>query len=440
MNKLLPLIRREFPNYEVTQAFQAALPLYYTQLQVEALEQQSLSSFELYMLYAISLDVNTQEDIAILLGVDERDLISPGASLLKNELLRQHLLPTGQRRVLSLTEKGQQVLRDQQAPPVPVARRARLHFNALTWSPMPIEDNTRSVEEMNKEGMFILPADRRERPTLGDFTVKEVAEALSSTQAFSDKQVIAILELEKLTLEYLAPVAVLLLRHQVNSDQRIVVYRNGMLHRAKSVVLQRLFDAGNLALPDDTVMLAEPGLEVPPELSADVAHLTHALVQQVSSIENIEATLTDYETLHKQTHDRSEREALEERIRQLQDELLQAHMAFERLQVDLQQHQGTFLRTEEHRGILEQALKEAREEIIIISPWINRRTCDDDLCHLITKAVKRGVRVRIGYGIKERTVQEMERNYANAGRVIGTLKSMVEHLHQGRSTYSIFAS
>jgi hypothetical protein len=36
--------------------------------------------------------------------------------------------------------------------------------------------------------------------------------------------------------------------------------------------------------------------------------------------------------------------------------------------------------------------------------------------------------VCIGYGFKERTIQEMERNYANAGRVISTLKSMVERL------------
>jgi phosphatidylserine/phosphatidylglycerophosphate/cardiolipin synthase-like enzyme len=96
------------------------------------------------------------------------------------------------------------------------------------------------------------------------------------------------------------------------------------------------------------------------------------------------------------------------------------------LKVQLQQNQGTFLRTEEHRAVLERALKEAREEVIIISPWLNRRTCDDALCDLFAAAIKRNVRVRIGYGITERAGDADDgRNRANAQKVNRALRAAV---------------
>jgi tetratricopeptide (TPR) repeat protein len=64
----------------------------------------------------------------------------------------------------------------------------------------------------------------------------------------------------------------------------------------------------------------------------------------------------------------------------------------------LDQHQGEeSLKVEQYQPILEQALHEAKEEVIILSPWVNRSVCDDDLCRLIGEAIKRGVHIRIGY-------------------------------------------
>jgi phosphatidylserine/phosphatidylglycerophosphate/cardiolipin synthase-like enzyme len=75
---------------------------------------------------------------------------------------------------------------------------------------------------------------------------------------------------------------------------------------------------------------------------------------------------------------------------------------------------------------LERALQEAREEMIVISPWLNRRTCDDALCDLVAQAVKRNVRVRIGYGISERVGdRDLGRHHANAQKVIRALRAAV---------------
>jgi len=46
-----------------------------------------------------------------------------------------------------------------------------------------------------------------------------------------------------------------------------------------------------------------------------------------------------------------------------------------------------------------QALRQAREEIIIYSPWINEHVVDDEFLALIERLVKKGVHFLIGYGI-----------------------------------------
>ena len=213
-------------------------------LSLEVLEPQKLTSFQSYMLHAIALGVNTRGTIAHLLGVDDRDLVSPGASLLKLGFIQQDLPNAEGVRPILLTDRGRQALEDDGAPPAPKLKVCKLHFNALTWTPIPLEDTTWSVEQMYKEGLFILPTRERERPTLGDFSEKEVAAALSGAPAFKDNVVIALLELKKVDLQYIAPVTVVLLHHRETGEERLAVYRNGVQQRLDSEALQRTFDQG----------------------------------------------------------------------------------------------------------------------------------------------------------------------------------------------------
>ncbi len=287
-------------------------------------------------------------------------------------------------------------------------------------------EETWSVERMDKEGLCILPPSRSERPTLGDFTVKEVDLALHNVPFFRENRLIKVLELKTTPPEYIAPATVVVLRDRKQQEQRFAVYRNGALQRGETAVLQRHFETGHFLLPDDAVALAEERLEIPATLPPTVAQVVRRVADNEAARLRLQAELTDSETRRGGMADRNERAQLEERIAQLEAELRRNHEESERLRVRLQQNQGTFLRTEEHREVLERALKEAREEVIIISPWLNRRTCDDALCDLFAQAIKRNVRVRIGYGITERAGDpDAGRNRANAQKVIRALKAAV---------------
>ena len=418
MDKLLSMVRRDFPDYETLRAFQAGIPVYFVRLAVEVLEQRELTSFEIYFLHAVALSVNTYQEIAHLLGIEDRDLVAPGANLLKLEFIGQGLPTPEKGRPIYLTEKGQQALKDQKAPPVPSRRTGRLHFNALTWVPIPLEENTWPVEKMGKEGLFLLPLRESVRPTLGDFTEKDVAVALRDTAAFQDKDIIALLELKKLELEYIAPVTVVLLQNRETGEQRLAVYRNSMFQRAESAAVQRFFENGKLSLPEDATLLKEEQIAIPLSLPPAIAQATRKLEQNENALRTLEGQLTEQKERQTSTQSDHERQELQERILQLKEELGLKREDNEILRQQLRHSQVEFLRTEQHRPILMQALREAREEIIIISPWMNLRTCNDELCRLIGDAIKRGVRVRIGYGIgKERDIHEAARNQNNVNAV-----------------------
>jgi phosphatidylserine/phosphatidylglycerophosphate/cardiolipin synthase-like enzyme len=56
----------------------------------------------------------------------------------------------------------------------------------------------------------------------------------------------------------------------------------------------------------------------------------------------------------------------------------------------------------EHREYLDRALSEARERILIISPWIRYEVVDNQLLGRLRKLLDRGVELWIGYGIARR--------------------------------------
>lgn len=62
---------------------------------------------------------------------------------------------------------------------------------------------------------------------------------------------------------------------------------------------------------------------------------------------------------------------------------------------------STIVRTGDHRKLLERAFAHAREQIIILSPWLNKVAVDRELTSWIVKAIGRGVCIRVGWGFTD---------------------------------------
>ncbi len=64
----------------------------------------------------------------------------------------------------------------------------------------------------------------------------------------------------------------------------------------------------------------------------------------------------------------------------------------------------------EHPPLLRGALEDARDRILIVSPWIRANVVDKDFMKLLTSCLVRGVDVTIGYGIGKRDPAEKDQD------------------------------
>ena len=86
----------------------------------------------------------------------------------------------------------------------------------------------------------------------------------------------------------------------------------------------------------------------------------------------------------------------------------------------------------EHRDALRDAIRDARKELIIVSPWLRTDAVDDELLGWLQKALERNksLRVVVGYGI-ERDQGQQDRKARNQRAALRRLNTLGNR-HKGR--------
>jgi phosphatidylserine/phosphatidylglycerophosphate/cardiolipin synthase-like enzyme len=105
------------------------------------------------------------------------------------------------------------------------------------------------------------------------------------------------------------------------------------------------------------------------------------------------------------TRNRIEQTNNDEEKRILNQQLQEASQRIEELENQLESALASlpirFLEVYEHRPLLEQAFKDSKERLMIISPWIRASSVDKRFLQQFENLLKRGVQVFIGYGLGE---------------------------------------
>ena len=273
----------------------------------------------------------------------------------------------------------------------------------------------------------------RATPTLADLDEAAVAAARKRAYPKAQGELMRLVDLRKPQPRYLPRHTVALLRHRRTREERVVVARRGVVLPQETTALQRLFMSGDWRLPEDC-----QEVDAAPPLRAGASYVTAGVGETSapgqSAIERLEALERVADRLRADVGVASAQEAQEKMARERQPDLDRLRNVEEenaRLRAPLGQRQVTFLAMEEHRPLLERGLRDARVEALIISPWMNRRACDDVFCQLVADALRRGVRIRIRHGIENaqrpvytlnpREREERDRGEANTRAVIEAL-------------------
>lgn len=415
-------VREQYPDYHTATVFMAALTLYRLEVKAHVLVEAPLSVFGGYLLHAIDLGADTPADIAHLLGVEERDIAKgPGVELLTAGLVAHGAVTQSGKRRLYLTERGKQQLKAGGLLRTPRQRTLQIHYDPLTRRLLPLEAGVTTREVVSRQGLYVLPYQGQE-PRLADLPPTEVRDAaLASNKRGEPFEVVSLLSMVKAYAEYLRDIEVFTLRHYQATTLRVVAVRNGRLLPDISRVLQQLHDGGTPIAPAEVEEALSQSADppsvadlLPPHIAAPAAQLLDLdrLVGELTERQSGTQTVREHDELEKQLQElRAEFKALQHRLQNAVD----------------------YIPTEKHRPLLEHAFREAKQEVIIISPWMTRDVVDDNLCALIGKALQRGVRVRIGYGYRhERRPEEAARNEHNARQVIKQFESYRRNLKPGQ--------
>ncbi len=402
-------VRQDFPRYELMHTFEAVIPSYAIQLVMEVLEQRTLNPFQTYILQFLGLDVQTLEECAYFLGVEPEMLDSSIIDLLKMRYAEQRVIaenpPTF---ILALTPTGKVALDKDGPPPVPTRASGRFSWNALTWQPFLQEGRLLYPDEAAKAGFVALPASETEKPTLGTFIEEDIIRVFKNVTAFQKKNIVRLLNLKSAQLRYIGPVTVAVLQHQETQEKTVAVYSEGVQQKSETAALQRVYEAKRFALPTEAVVPHnEQPIPTPPSLPSNIAQDVQERIKQEQALEELEIQVEANKMQKSATQDEREREELEQQFRQLQEDLRRKSQEITQLNQQLHQQRIEFLPAEQHHNNLLQALRTAKEEVIIITSRLNRTACNAEVRRLMVEATRRGVRVRIGYGVGNERNQEI---------------------------------
>ncbi len=362
------------------------------------LKKKDIGIIEEFLLKFYKINIFDEEKISKILGID--------LFLINNSIANlffQNLIKMNQDNRISLTKKGEEALKEAKTIQ-PEQVTVNFLMNGLTGE---LTHSTRKLftgNEVRKKNLCAIKP-LLNKPTLEEFEFNKINKVLKEKQKeFPDDSLagdlITINELEKCYLSYRKR-SMLIFMHEndAEADLEIKIFdgmdrenelENIILRMEKDGIKQIPFDRKDtldvinneeVSITTINPSLMEEALFNTKKLTLN-KQLSEQLTQQLHKKE-IQLNENDLDSESKITDTQVIR-GLNEKIALLEAE---------------KDNINRYIETYEHRKILEDSFEKAEKLVLIISPWIRFGAFDYIIQNKIRKALKRKIKVIIGYGI-----------------------------------------
>jgi hypothetical protein len=398
-------------GFDLVSCREVGLPVY--KITVQALTQlrKDIPSIEEYVLKSINVGLSSEEDIGRFLGLElpiikdatinlrmseDIDLIAPDGSLMQ---------------VWKLTKKGEGTLRDAKII-VPEERTFDINFDGLLRYPRwygQLESRflLKAKDLRDKDIIEIEPSGKKP-PELSDLKLKDVdtiirqIEGARKAKVKQERDLLALKAIER-RQRFFQPAMALIYKAKDSDDVQVAFAIDGVLSNEHEAAFARSNGVKKLKILE-TIKESTPR-----KLAEEVLGRDFVAQNPIPNIELVkEKVFTAQAELQAQietTRNRIEQTNNDEEKRILNQQLQEASQRIEELENQLESALASlpirFLEVYEHRPLLEQAFKDSKERLMIISPWIRASSVDKRFLQLFENLLKRGVQVFIGYGLGE---------------------------------------
>jgi hypothetical protein len=362
-------------------------------------------------LKSINVGLSSEEDIGRFLGLElpiikdaminlrmseDIDLIAPDGSLMQ---------------VWKLTKKGEGTLRDAKII-VPEERTFDINFDGLLRYPRwygQLESRfLLKAKDLRDKDIIEIEPSAKKPPELSDLKLKDVdtiirqIEGARKAKVKQERDLLALKAIER-RQRFFQPAMALIYKAKDSDDVQVAFAIDGVLSNEHEAAFARSNGVKKLKILE-TIKESTPR-----KLAEEVLGRDFVAQNPIPNIEIVkEKVFTAQAELQAQietTRNRIEQTNNDEEKRLLNQQLQEASQRIEELENQLESALASlpirFLEVYEHRPLLEQAFKDSKERLMIISPWIRASSVDKRFLQQFENLLKRGVQVFIGYGLGE---------------------------------------
>lgn len=386
------------PNSTLVKYYEAGIPQWHMESIFTMLKPKKLSVLQEFILKFISYGIDDVSDICNFLGVNTSAVNNAVALLQKNSLITVDIFYSK----LKLTDKGEEALKEA-ATIVPEDIEYALYVDGLIGN---VYLNTRKLYTPKELRNFeIKPINTTvEKPTLDTLVYEEVKRAINlfkKNYAYEqDKLEGELQEVSQVVKTYVEykKVYVLVFINNKSEDIEFQVFDGTTRNDDYSIALQKQYNNNTRVLDFDSKESTDEESD-----NSLISVLPREIIESAKSFSYKDSTLereisnltTQLDAIKDNSDDDEEqKESATERIRFLEkkiDEMKNERKGAERI-----------LSTYDHRPLLIDALENAQNTVVIVSPWIKSGGLNNEILGRIERALQRKTQVIIGYGISEK--------------------------------------
>lgn len=383
-------------GYELIGYAEVGLPIYELNIQAYTLTYKRISPLDEFALKAINAGLLNIEQLCAFLGIQRNVMRGVLSELIRTDDIVLAGSAEERRQSLRLTSKGKHTLQEAELIS-PEERIITVQFDGLLRTPLLIREYLYAPKELKALGWLEIPSIPATRPEIDDLSLDDIQSVVKQISRYTKdlrRDVLSLKEIVKRFKKFRAAVA---LKYRSNDGAIAIAFAvDGRLSNAHEEAFARADGLKKLrVLHEDLRDLHQLLPEVTGQLGSRIPNQEivkklrqaegEAFGRLSTAIENAESTLVN------------ESKEDEKEVEAAKLEHANARTALEELPI-------RSLSVFEHPPLLEKALLDTNERLMIISPWVLPRVVDRAFIRKLKRLLERGVRVYIGYGIGDNTI------------------------------------
>jgi len=391
------IVRRfdQRPGYELVAVQEVALPVLLLTVSALVIQTQEIPAIQQFVLRSVDQGLDDPAEVAGFLGLEPVVARAVIVELLMRDELYVGAPSTADRRQrLRIGPKGRAALEDFRAA-VPTEVTLPIYMDGLTGS-LSVESHLHIIRpvEADRRGLTEVPPASRKRIEIEDISLAHLVHAFekSGGKSLASQSLLGLLAVQRRERWFWEDSLALGFRSNDGRSVQVGFALNGTLSPEHEEAYAMAFGdrpVGLLAELRSSVDEPTPLADIP-GLSEEVDQAAAALRAQLRN-EEAERERLVAEVASGSPADDTTRRMLAEQEQKVEE-----------LEAQLSSISVRSVAMSEHPKLLDRALLESEKRLLIISPWVTTAVVGGLFVQRVEAALKRGVEVYIGYGVKER--------------------------------------